>query len=260
MLTSFFLLILKMFFFEKSKKMEADPIFKEMAKKCMRLLVSLNIFFIFSPVSGSMDAVKISSSGGEQLLKIIDTISMMSMQNGEEIVYHLCSLSHKRLLIEDQRNKISDFMAIVEPRINARDQKIKGTLMEKTIPNPYQNEHQAARYLYQLTAASLLTSLTEEEAGFKLPQDLKNVVNRLFPEIPQETPGYRIAWAEVIPGEEFELEATPFEYKKTGFRSFLLLYSNGFVSFYGGDFLGDRIDLEDEKKEKIQFDTFFNQK
>ena len=244
----------------KTQKMKADPILKNMAKKCISLLVSLNIFFIFSPVSGSMDAVKISSSGGEQLLKIIDTISMMSMQNGEEFVYHLNELAIERLVNAAHKKKIREFMDMIEPGINARDQRIEETLAQKTTSIAYQNEYQAARYLYQLTAASLLTSLTEEEAGFKLPQDLKNVVNRLFPEILQETPGYRIAWAEIIPGEEFELEATPLHYKKTGFRSFLLIYSNGFVSFYGGDFLGNSIDIEDEKKEKIQFDTFFKQK
>jgi len=231
-----------------------------MAKKCLSLLISLNIFFIFLPACGSIDATKISSSGGEQLLKIIDTISMMGMRNGEEFVYHLCSLSLKRLLIEDQRNKISDLLVMVEPRIDARDQKIKETLMEKTFSNAYQNEYQAARHLYRLGAASLLTGLMGEKADFKLPQDLKNEVNRLFPEIPPETPGYRIAWAEIIPGEEFELEATPLHYQTSGIRSFLLIYSNGFVSFYGGDFSGDSVDFEDEKKGKIQFDTFFKQK
>ncbi|MCK5057628.1 MAG: hypothetical protein KAT34_13285 [Candidatus Aminicenantes bacterium] len=202
---------------------------------------------------------KISLKSGNQLLRVIEFIGISGMQNGEELVFHLCQLSKDRLVNKTQKQAIQDYLKTLSIRIDRKNQKVREFLSNKKKDNyAYQNEYRNAKLLYRLAAASLLSSLVLEKDDLILPKNTRNIIQELFPELILELPGYKLLWKELIDGEELYLDAIPIRYGSDGFRSFLLIYSKGVIMFFSGDFKGGVVDLNDMRKTKIHFSDFFN--
>lgn len=223
----------------------------------IKIAVFLILIFFGAGNIVSQPKSAISNSKGKELIKIIENLGNSAFQNSEEFAFHLCELAVEHLKDPVSRRKIRNYLYLLATVRKVRDQKMKRTLTGNTFFSIYCSELQAAKLLYRLAAASLLSSLILGKEDLKVPENTEKMVRQLFPGITWKVSGYKLEWQEMFSGEELHLETIPIRYSRDGFRSFLLIYNKGIVTLYASDFDGKKVDLSKKRTKKIHLRKFF---